>query len=305
MVNYGTLMFSTHTLPTIDKYRRDSMRTAALFSPTTHEKRHMENWMAFKSRIEWENKGQTEKSLFCVRTEIQSIWMKHTLDIVSRMKWAFFSGTHTHAYYFLHRRKGDNIALHAVLRIGTNCDNTTSKFVHAYLFDTICIYIYIYIYRSLTAFWLWRFSMVLQNLFHCKRALTVGDDGAKRHAAHMQRQWLHWKSQPIALSASIEIKKNQSNNGTHTRTFITFEYHFGPDQSVCSASTVNLIILFGNGSIEPGGHVCARAREPFLRSDFSYIHLSFFYFIFFCCPFSIKNYFSLVRDDFNAFRNTK
>lgn len=117
----------------------------------------------------------------------------------------------------LHRcRKGDKIAPDRCMSVvGTNCENTTSKFVHAYLLDSICID------RSVV-------HVECESFFVC----AVGTPQGRVWGTD---QWLRvaLKSKSIALSASIKIQKSIERNMAHTRM------HQSARIKVAAATTVN------------------------------------------------------------------
>lgn len=108
--------------------------------------------------------------------------------------------------------------------------------------------------------------------------------------SHMQRQWLHWKSKPITLSASIKIQKSiERNTHTHTRTnarvlAVRVCSYNSARIKVCATSTVNRLLR--QWFHWTRGHV----RACFLRSDFFY-PFKFMFSFFFLLSFSIKYFF--------------
>lgn len=95
----------------------------------------------------------------------------------------------------------------------------------------------------------------------------------------------HWKSKPIALSASIKIQKINRKERTEAHSLRTLCTH-SHARIVCvhvygirPGSKCVQRRLFGNGSIEPED-MCVCARAHFLRSDFFYPFKFLFCFFF-------------------------
>lgn len=131
--------------------------------------------------------------------------------------------------------------------------------------------------------------MLPRNLFCC----AVGDDGVTESRAthsHMQCQWLHSKTNPIALSASIKIQKSIERNAHNTcmcACVLCVCIVLGPDQSVCHIDRQS----FSSAMVPLNPRTCARA---FLAIGFLLsIWDSTFFFLF--LSFSIKYVFFSLR----------
>lgn len=162
--------------------------------------------------------GGKRKSLWSQRNSIN---LNETFSTLSRVKWALFSCSLSLLPWWA--RKGDMVPIRQQLW----------KY-----YQQICTRIFIWhdLYRSLTPFWLCRFSMVPQNLFprallamtmrNAMQPICIDSGRIENHnRSHCQHQLKSKKS------------NNQSNKGTHTRIYCSSI--ISARIKVCAASTVN------------------------------------------------------------------